>query len=218
LYFFHSKKVKIGILFTSWTKKKQNMSNADEIESFNPDNNADWRTWLEENHESEDSIWLIIVKKSSNRPNLTWHEAVDQALCFGWVDGEKQSLDRRKYEQFFSKRKPDSPWSKIDKEKIDQLTKDGLIAEAGLKCVEVAKENGAWAILDSVEALIVPEDLQAAFDVKNASFNFYNGLKKAVKKSLLEWIILAENSTTRQERVDEIAEKASIRQLPEHLT
>ena len=178
------------------------MSKLDETASFHPANKQEWRQWLEENHLNEEAIWLIINKKSSKRPNLTWPEAVEEALCFGWIDSTKRPIDSIKYEQYFSKRKADSTWSKINKEKIDELTEKGLIFEAGIKAVEAAKENGSWTILDSVEALIVPDDLTAAFEQYGSAFNFYNGLKKAAKKALLHCVVMAKTPETSQKRID----------------
>ena len=192
------------------------MSKLDETASFYPANKQEWRDWLEKNHINEDAIWLIINKKSSKRPNVSWPEAVEEALCFGWIDSTKQPIDRIKYQQYFTKRKPDSGWSKINKEKIEELNEKGLMFEAGLKSVEIAKENGSWTAYDSVEALIVPDDLSAAFDQYGSAFNYYNGLKKSAKKQLLHWVAAAKKPETRQQRIDEIAQNASFHRLPEH--
>ena len=88
-----------------------------EIPTFCPASSQEWRQWLEENHRSAESIWLVYYKKKADKPTITWSEAVDQALCFGWIDSTAKPIDEEKYMQFFSKRKPNSVWSKINKKK-----------------------------------------------------------------------------------------------------
>src|SRR5688572_32384261 len=92
-----------------------------DLETFCPANPQQWRHWLQQHHAKKQSIWLIYYKKKTNVPTITWSEAVDEALCYGWIDGTKRSIDDEKFMQFFSKRKPGSSWSKINKEKVQQL-------------------------------------------------------------------------------------------------
>lgn len=179
------------------------------MDSFCPSNKEAWRSWLEVNHETKDSIWLIFYKKKSPTPNLTWSEAVDEALCFGWIDSVKKTIDNEKYKQYFSKRKAKSTWSKVNKDKVDYLMEHNLIVEAGYKSIEVAKSNGSWSILDEVDALVVPEDLEQAFKTKKGSKEYFERLSKSAKKILLYWIISAKRTATRQKRIAEVAENAS---------
>ncbi len=185
-----------------------------EIETFCPTSQADWRRWLQENHDSKQSVWLIFYKKKAQRPTISWSQSVDEALCFGWIDSTKKSIDDEKFMQFFSRRKPNSTWSKINKEKVQQLIKKGWMTKAGLDSIEVAKQNGSWTILDAVEALIIPEDLEKAFDIHPDSKEFFLSLSKSVKKSILQWIVLAKRSETRQRRINEVAKLAAKRMKP----
>lgn len=184
------------------------------MDTYHPTNKADWRNWLQENHLSKDYIWLIIHKKSSPTPNLSWSEAVDEALCFGWIDSTKKSIDLERYRQYFCKRKPKSNWSRVNKEKVKILTEQGLMQEAGHKSIAIAKENGSWTILDDVEALVVPEDLQVALANHKGAAEYFAGLSKSAKKILLYWVISAKRPATRQNRVLEIAENASRKLKP----
>ncbi len=134
-----------------------------ETEIFYPKSQKDWRKWLEKNHHSKQSVWLVVYTKSSEKPSITWSESVDVAICFGWIDSKKIKIDEETSHQFFSKRKPKSTWSKINKEKVQRLTDSGLMTESGLKSIAIAKENGSWTILDEAEELIIPEDLEKAF-------------------------------------------------------
>lgn len=180
-----------------------------EISSFCPKNQGEWRRWLKKHHQAETAVWLIYYKKTSPNHNLTWSEAVDEALCFGWIDSVKKTLDEERFIQFFSKRKPSSGWSKINKAKIEQLVKDDKMTPAGFACIEKAKQNGSWFLLDTVEAMIIPKDLLQAFKVYPGAKTYFTGLKKAEQKIMLHWVATAKRPETRAKRIDEIASLAA---------
>jgi len=180
-----------------------------DIEDYCPSDKKDWRKWLELNHYKKDAVWLIFYKKKSPNHNLNWGESVDEALCFGWIDSTKRTIDHEKYKQYFSKRKAKSNWSKINKDKVKTLIDQGLMEEEGYKSIEIAKENGSWIILDGVEALIIPEELKEEFGNHKGSKEFFSSLSKSVKKILLYWVVSAKRKETRQKRILEIAENAS---------
>lgn len=185
-----------------------------ETEIFYPESQTEWRQWLERNHSSQQSVWLVFYAKSSEKPSITWSEAVDVALCFGWIDSKKIKIDEQTSHQFFSKRKAQSTWSKINKEKVRQLIDSGLMTQAGLDIIEVAKQNGSWALLDEVEELIIPKDLEKAFRKHKGSKDYFLSLNKTVKKMMLQWIVLAKRPETRQKRIDEIAELTGQKKKP----
>lgn len=180
-----------------------------DVEEFCPSNQADWRAWLALNHQNKEAVWLVYYKKNSPHYNLNWSEAVDEALCFGWIDSTRRAIDEEKYKQYFTKRKAKSNWSKVNKDKVKALTKRGLMQEQGYKSIAIAKENGSWTILDGVEALILPEDLKEELNKHKGAMEYYNNLSKSAKKGLLYWVIAAKRETTRQKRVLEIVENAS---------
>ena len=177
--------------------------------TFYPKSRAEWRTWLSENHESAQSIWLIYYRSSSNKPSLSWSDAVDEALCFGWIDSTKKTIDKESYMQYFSKRKPNSMWSKINKEKVAKLIKENLMTDAGFQSIVIAKENGSWNALDDIEALIVPRDLKEALATNREAMAFFNGLSNSAKKLLLHWVTFAKRPETRKKRIVELVESAS---------
>jgi len=191
--------------FDHGTGNDMNQVTMKETEIFYPINQSTWRQWLEINHLSKQSVWLVFYAKSSVKPSITWSEAVEVALCFGWIDSKKVKIDHETSHQFFSKRKPKSTWSKINKEKVQQLTDNGLMSQAGLDIIELAKQNGSWNILDEVEELIIPEDLETAFDKHKGSKDYFLSLSKSVRKMMLQYIVLARLPETRQKRIDEIA-------------
>lgn len=185
-----------------------------EIEQFYPETKQHFREWLQKNHSTKDAVWLIFYKKHTGKPSVAWTDAVDEALCFGWIDSKGETIDKDTFRQYFCKRKPTSTWSKINKQKIEILTAKGLMADAGFKVIDIAKQNGSWTILDEAEELTVPSELEKAFCRFENSKDYFLSLSKSKKKVLLYWIALAKTDTTRQKRILEIAENASQKQLP----
>ena len=184
------------------------------IKVFHPADKNEWKTWLEKHHKTEDAVWLIMYKKDTENHNLTWEEAVNVALCFGWIDSIRRPVDNVKFKQYYSRRKSNSTWSKINKQKIELLIETGQMTEAGLKSVEIAKQNGSWTILDSVEDLEIPDELEREFSKRPGSKEYFLSLSKSVRKAMLSWIVLARRAETKQKRSIEIAEKAGQKQKP----
>lgn len=188
-----------------------------EIETYYPQSREEWRQWLEENHQSESSIWLVYYTKKSNTPSISWREAVDEALCFGWIDSTRKKVDDSSSIQYFSKRKPKSIWSKINKEIVQSLIDNNRMTKAGFESIEIAKQNGSWTILDEVEELIIPDDLELAFTRYSGSKEYFLSLSKSTKKILLSWIVLAKRQETKQKRIEEVAESMGGKQMPKQL-
>lgn len=188
-----------------------------EVETYYPQNRAAWRQWLEENHQSKQAVWLIYYTKKSNIPSISWREAVDEALCFGWIDSTRKKVDDSSSIQYFSKRKPKSIWSKINKEIVQVLIENNSMTKAGFESIEIAKQNGSWIILDEVEELVIPDDLELAFIRHSGSKEYFLSLSKSKIKIVLSWIVLAKRAETRQKRIDEVAESMGKKQMPKQL-
>jgi uncharacterized protein YdeI (YjbR/CyaY-like superfamily) len=184
------------------------------LETFCPKNRQEWRNWFQSNYNSKQSVWLIYFKKKSSIASLTYNDAVEEALCFGWIDSTRKTLDDQSFTQFFCKRKPKSVWSKVNKGKIKQLIEQGLMTQAGLDSIETAMQNGSWTILDDVEELLIPQQLEAAFVANEGSKEYFLSLSKSVRKAILQWLVLAKRPETIQKRVNEIALLASQKQKP----
>lgn len=191
--------------------------NKPEIELFYPKTKQHWREWLSKNHIVKDAVWVVFYNKKSTKPTISWSDAVDEALCFGWIDSKAVTLDSESHKQYFCKRKPNSTWSKINKEKIEKLISDNLMAKAGFDVIEIAKQNGSWTILDEVEELIIPKDLEREFNRHMGSRDFFLSLSKSVRKIILSWIVLARRPETRQKRIAETAANAGKNLKPQHL-
>ncbi len=187
------------------------------IETYCPKSQKEWRQWLKKNHESKQSIWLIYHKKNSQVPSLSWSEAVDEALCFGWIDSTRKTIDDVSFMQYFSKRKPKSNWSKINKAKIQELIASRKMTKAGYDSIELAKQNGSWFILDEVEALTIPEELEIAFEKHQGAKDFFLSLSESTRKIILHWVSFAKLKETRQKRIDEFVESAAQNLKPKHL-
>lgn len=174
------------------------------IEQFYPSTRKEWRKWLKKNHTEIDSIWVLFYRKSSDKSSISWSEAVDEALCFGWIDSKKVKIDHESYQQYFCKRKPDSGWSKINKNKVKKLIDTKLMTKAGYASIETAKQNGSWTLYDALERLEIPEDLQVEFERYPGTEAIFMALSKSEKKFKLSGLVLAKTQKTRNKRIAEI--------------
>lgn len=188
-----------------------------EPETFYPENKAEWRAWLNDNHALKPSVWVVFYKKITGMPTVSWSEAVDEALCFGWIDSIGKPLDGERFMQFFCKRKPNSTWSKINKDRVSALLEAGLMTPAGQHCIDVAKQNGSWTMLDDVEALILPKDLSVAFDSRPEALAYFTVLSRSVKKSILQWLVLAKRPETRANRIAAVISFCMEKKVPKQL-
>lgn len=173
----------------------------DSLESFTAVSRQEWRNWLQRNHQNYRGIWLIYYKVKSGKPSIKYQEPVQEAICFGWIDSKIKSLDEERYKQIFTPRNPNSVWSKLNKEYVQKLIEQGLMTEAGLEKINLAKENGSWTALDEVEALIIPDDLEIVLKQNAIANKNFEAFSNSTKKSILYWISQAKLLTTRIKRI-----------------
>lgn len=172
-------------------------------------NRREWRRWLERHHTKAKSVWLIIYHKSSEQKSVYYDEAVEEALCFGWIDSIAHKRDHESKYQFFSKRKEKSNWSKVNKERAERMLAQGLMTSAGQALIDLAKKTGTWEALREVQNSIIPADLQQALGAnKKAAVNF-EAFPPSSKRIILEWILNARRSETREKRIRETVELAA---------
>lgn len=166
---------------------------------------VEWREWLDANHQQyPQGVYLIFYKLEIGIPTMRWEEAVKVALCYGWIDSTVKSLGGGKRQQYFCPRNPKSNWSKLNKEHVADLERRGLIHESGWKMIDLAKEKGTWTYMDDVENLIVPPDLEQAFDKFPKAFINYRNFAPGYRKSYLSWLKQAKRPQTRAQRITEI--------------
>ena len=173
-----------------------------------PASRAEWRAWLEANHRDSAGVWLVSWKKRAARPTVAYEEAVEEALCYGWIDGVYNRVDDDRSMQYFAPRKPRSTWARTNKERVARLEAADLMAEAGRRAVEVARANGSWESLDIIDALVVPDDLAAALAASPEARARFDASSVSVRRSALAWVYQARRPETRARRIERIAATA----------
>ncbi len=167
-------------------------------------NATEWREWLHENHNKSAGIYLIFYRVDSPFESMRWEEAVQVAICYGWIDSTVKRIDDERRRQAFGPRKDKSVWSKLNKTYIEKLIAENLMHESGLAKIETAKKNGSWTSLDAVENHEIPEDLQLAFNQNKTALTNYQNFSPSYRKSYLYWLNHAKRQETRNSRIAEI--------------
>jgi uncharacterized protein YdeI (YjbR/CyaY-like superfamily) len=181
--------------------KPQALSRMKAFEQIDIMSSQDLRDWLGKNHTRNESVWIVTYKKKLGQAHVPWTEVVDAALCFGWIDSLPRKLDEQRSMILLSPRRSGSGWSRINKEKVGRLIAAGLMRPSGLAKVEAAKRNGSWARLESVDALIEPEDLRLALDGEPQARRHFDAFSPSSRRGILEWMSLAKQEKTRLARI-----------------
>lgn len=181
------------------------MSAYDRAERVHADTREQWRSWLADNHASAASAWLVSWKRHTGKPSVGYEDSVREAAAFGSIDSKGLTLDEDRTMLYFARRKPGSAWSRSNKIRIEDLERDGLMADAGLRAIEAAKADGSWTLLDDVEALIVAADLATAFERYPGASEKWESFPRTAKRAILEWIMQAKKPETRTKRIEQTA-------------
>ncbi len=168
-----------------------------------------WRNWLQKHHDTSPGIWLIYYKKDSGKSRVPYADAVEEALCFGWIDSTLNPIDEHSYMQLFTPRKHKSGWSKLNKDRVEKLIEQGLMTPAGMEKIEAAKHHGTWSKLDGVESFTVPTELKSAFKANAKAKKFFDGLSKTNRKYILYYINGAKRADTKAQRIEAIISAAN---------
>ena len=174
-----------------------------------PFDRARWRAWLIANHTSSKGVYLVSWRRTTGRRSVPYEEAVEEALCVGWVDATGRTLDEERGLQWFAPRRPRSGWARSNKERVARLEAAGLLLPAGLAAIEEAKRNGAWTLLDDVEDLVVPADLAEALAAAPPAAESWDAFPRSARRAMLEWVVQARRPATRAERIARIADAAA---------
>lgn len=179
------------------------------IQAVYAKNRADWRKWLDKNGAIEKSAWLIIYQKGKEKTSVNYNDAVEEALCYGWIDSVANKRNADSFYLYFAKRKPASKWSKLNRDRVEKLEAEGLIMAAGKAMIDLAKKSGTWDALKEVESLTIPPDMQKLFDKNKAAQANFQAFPPSTIRGILEWILNAKRPETRQKRIEETVAAAA---------
>ena len=162
---------------------------------------ADLRAWLNDNAQAADGVWAVTYKKATPEKHVPLSDVVDEALCFGWIDSLPRAKDETRTMLYISPRKPGSNWSRVNKDKVARLITEGRMTTQGEAVITRSKEDGSWTALDDVENLIIPADLQAAFDAAAGAQDNWEAFPRSVKRGALEVLQNAKRAATRADKI-----------------
>ena len=179
-----------------------------------PFDRAGWRAWLVANHATSSGVHLVSWRKGAGHTSVPYEDAVEEALCVGWIDAVAGRLDEQRSLQWFAPRRSRSGWARSNKERVERLIAAGQMLPAGLAAIEEAKRNGTWTLLDDVENLVVPADLAAALDADPVARKHWDAFSRSPRRAILEWIAQAKRPETRAKRIADTAEYAALGERP----
>ena len=185
------------------------MTALDDAPHIQPDDRAAWRAWLAANHATARGVWVVTWRPRSGRVGLGYEAAVEEALCFGWVDSTGGNVDDERGRLYFAPRRPRSVWAASNKARVERLIGEGRMTPAGFAVIDRAKANGSWEVLDSSERLEVPVDLTAALEAHPPAASSFAAFPPSARKMALGWIATARRPATRAARIARIAEAAA---------
>ena len=169
----------------------------------------EWRNWLEKNHAEEKEVWLIHYKRSAGKVGIRLEEAVEEALCFGWIDGKLKKIDDERFILRYSPRKASSVWSKINRERAERMMKVGKMTAAGLSAIEEAKRSGAWdESYTNLKPDEVPADLLVALAKDKRALHNFQGFANSYRNQYIYWVNSAKSGGTRRKRIERVVEQA----------
>ena len=176
---------------------------------YHAESRAAWRAWLDANHASTRGVWLCSWRSEAIGPRCPYPEAVEEAICFGWIDSTVTVLDERRSLQLMTPRKPKSGWTRLNRRRAADMEAAGLMTDAGRASIAVAQRNGWWTKYDVVEDLLEPDDLAAALDAVPAARATWDALPPSPRKQMLWWVVTAERPATRAQRIAAIVSEAA---------
>lgn len=179
---------------------------SDEAERLHAESLESWRDWLAEHHGRSRGVWLVQWKAATGRPAIPYEKAVQEALCWGWIDGTYRRLDDERGMLWYAPRRKGSVWARSNRERVARLEAEGRMKPAGQAVVERARADGSWTILEPVEALIVPDDLAVALDGGDGAWAIWDAWPATAKQAYLLWIATAKRPETRARRIADAAD------------
>ncbi len=167
-------------------------------------NPSEFRNWLEANYQSVTELWVGYYRKETGKPSMTWSDSVDQALCFGWIDGIRKKIDDERYCIRFTPRKPGSTWSRINIAKVEEMTRQGLMFPAGLEAFRHRKENKSGIYSFENEIRDLPDEYAEIFQKNSTAWRFYSAQPPSYRKTMTHWILSAKQEATKMKRLERL--------------
>ena len=185
------------------------------METIFCENRDEWRTWLEKNHSSEKEIWLIYYKKHTKKPTVAYNEAVEEALCFGWIDSIIKRIDDETYIQKYTPRKSNSIWSLVNKKRVEKMISEGKMIKAGFDMIEIAKKNGQWEkAYTSQKKEEMPDYLEKELKKNKLAWKNFNNFANSYRNIYIGWVIAAKRPETKEKRITAVIERSLKNQKP----
>lgn len=179
---------------------------------YHAESRAQWRAWIHTHHASAPGVWLCSWRAVTGLPVCPYPEAVEEAICFGWIDSTVTILDDDRALQLFTRRKPKSTWTRLNRRRVADMEAAGLMTDAGRRSIQIAQANGYWTIYEQVEDLIEPPELAAALDTQPEARSNWDRFPPSARKNMLWWVISAMKPETRTARIDRVVEQAALNQ------
>jgi uncharacterized protein YdeI (YjbR/CyaY-like superfamily) len=180
------------------------------VKTFLASTTADWRAWLAQNCQSEKEVWLVIYHSDSGTPSVRYHEAIEHALCYGWIDSQARKRDADSSCLRFTPRSPHSTWSRVNRQRAARMIELGLMTEPGQALIELARASGTWQVLPDAESSAIPDDLRELLDRNEAARKNFQNFPPSSKRLILEWIVTARKPDTRQRRINQTVTLAEV--------
>jgi uncharacterized protein YdeI (YjbR/CyaY-like superfamily) len=192
------------VTLTSRSKAKTKTTTFSGFPRVQPKSRTAWRAWLQKHHASSSGIWLVYAKKHTRIPSLTYNDAVEEALCFGWIDSLLHPVDDQFYKQVFTPRKPKSAWSALNRTRVERIVAAGLMTPPGRAMIELAKKTGTWGALRAAEDLELPDDLARAINASAKARKHWPTYTVSQRKMFLYSLRDAKRPETRAKRIARI--------------
>jgi uncharacterized protein YdeI (YjbR/CyaY-like superfamily) len=186
-----------------------------EIKTLYVKDRNEWRTWLEKNYSTETEIWLIYYKKHSDKPRIPYDDAVEEALCFGWIDSLVKTIDDEMYMQKYTPRKKNSVWSELNVKRCEKMIKTGKMTDAGLNLIEQAKKNGKWQLAySSKKTYEMDKAFESALKKNKIVWENFNNFAPSYRNNYLAWVASAKREETKNKRIEEVVKRAALNLKP----
>ena len=178
-------------------------------------NRSEWRLWLEKNHDTTNKIWLVYFKKHTKKETISYNEAVEEALCFGWIDSTVKRIDDETYMQKYTPRKAKSMWSLINKDRVIRLIKENKMTKAGIKQIDIAKQTGEWEKAYTTNTnVILPDYLETALKKNNKAWLNFQKFAKSYQNQYINWVTCAKRTETREKRIAVVIDRSENNNKP----